>query len=411
MIEKSIVDLYQNGLAQQQIAKVLHVGNHRVGDVIKKFNQTGQIPNPKKRGAKPKVTDEMKRFIEIKTLQDASIPSRSIATEIQNNFGKSISTQYVSKLRNEMQFHFRPPKHQQSLTNEQIQRRISFCEKMLSQNYYLNKISFSDESRFVLGKDNRWIWVRKGDFTKNSYTTETKFPQSIMIFGVIAHDYKSKLVVVDGSIDSETYISNMIKSGFIDDMNNKFGQLEWLYMQDGARCHTAQETMDWLEDRLDVISDWPPNSPDLNPIELVWSILKRIVAEENPRSKDDLIAIVKRAWDNLSLRLINKLCQGFGDRLKLCLEMGGFSISRFLDLSKDLKEAVISSRSRVPWSKEEDDKLYKLVRQCGHKWRRISVMMCNRNPVQCKHRWFSHLRFKLDEFLEVELDELINNIS
>ena len=403
MVEKSIVELYQNGCSQEQITKLLHVGNHRASGVIREFLQTGQIPQPRKRGRKPKITEEMKNFIEVKTLLDASLSSVSLATEVENNFGQSITSQYVSKLRNEMRFHFRPPKHEQHLSEEQIRNRKNFCEKMLQQEFYLDKIAFSDESRFVLGKDNRWIWVRKGDFTKNSIITETKFPQSIMVFGVIANNYKSKLIIVDSSINSEKYISNMEESEFIENMDRLHGKLGWLYMQDGARCHTAQETLDWLESQINVITDWPANSPDLNPIELLWAILKRAVAEENPKSKDELKKIVEKTWNGLSLRLINKLCLSFINRLKLCLEMDGLSISRFLNFTKDFKEAVIQGRRTDPWSKEEDEILYKLIRLHGHQWKIISRKMENRNPLQCKNRWFSSLRFRQEKFLENEL--------
>ena len=87
MVEKSIVELYQNGCSQEQITKLLHVGNHRASGVIREFLQTGQIPQPRKRGRKPKITEEMKNFIEVKTLLDASLSSVSLATEVESNFG------------------------------------------------------------------------------------------------------------------------------------------------------------------------------------------------------------------------------------------------------------------------------------------------------------------------------------
>ena len=136
---------------------------------------------------------------------------------------------------------------------------------------------------------------------ESSIVSKKKFPKSIMVFGVIACGYKSELVVINNSVDSEQYIENMKKSKFIDNLNEKLGPFEWLYMQDGARCHTSAMAMEWLEDKVDVITDWPANSPDLNPIELLWAILKRVVAAESPNSVEELKNLLLKTWNNIKI--------------------------------------------------------------------------------------------------------------
>ena len=48
-------------------------------------------------------------------------------------------------------------------------------------------------------------------------------------------------------------------------------------MQDNARCHVSRETKAWLERQNIPIMDWPPYSPDLNPLKNLWGILSNIV--------------------------------------------------------------------------------------------------------------------------------------
>ena len=55
-----------------------------------------------------------------------------------------------------------------------------------------------------------------------------------------------------------------------------FGERQWILQQDGATSHTSKITQVFLqENRVNLISkeDWPPNSPNLNPIEDIWGVM------------------------------------------------------------------------------------------------------------------------------------------
>jgi transposase len=77
--------------------------------------------------------------------------------------------------------------------------------------------------------------------------------------------------------------------------------------KDGARVHTASSTMADLTTMGTVIDNWPACSPDLNPIEDFWVILKRRVEELQPVTKDHLIEILIDGWEHLEMGIVNAM--------------------------------------------------------------------------------------------------------
>jgi hypothetical protein len=88
-----------------------------------------------------------------------------------------------------------------------------------------------------------------------------------MIWGAIGVDYKSGCFFYSGWIDSDEYQTILCKFQLIEVMNQRFGQHAWYFMTDGATSHTSRSTLKWLRSSCLVLPRWPPNTPDLKPIE------------------------------------------------------------------------------------------------------------------------------------------------
>ena len=69
-----------------------------------------------------------------------------------------------------------------------------------------------------------------------------------------------------------------------------------ILIQDRAAAHTANFTKQYLEDYGINFKTQSPMSPDMNPIEKFWSILKRKTEIMCPKNKEQLIEAIQRGW-------------------------------------------------------------------------------------------------------------------
>ena len=71
-------------------------------------------------------------------------------------------------------------------------------------------------------------------------------------------------------------------------MSKKFAS-KWVFLQDNAGYHTSPQPMKTLEDLVgDRLIKHPAKSPDLNPMEDMWSYLDRRVKGEKPKTISSL---------------------------------------------------------------------------------------------------------------------------
>jgi transposase len=389
-VEEQIIELHQQRVGREDIRRQLHCSPNRITRAIAEWRDSGHAPAPLHMGPPKKVTGQIVTFIEAQTLQNARLAGTELVHEICQRFGVTIHPTTIWKVRNGLQFNYQRPRHVQALTEVQMSNRVAFCEKMLDfPPKMLSAIAFSDETRIVIGDDKQWVWYRKGENNPSANVATEKFAKSVMAFAVIGKGYKSKLLFVEGNINGDKYMENIEKLEFIKELNTIHGEYQWIFQQDGAPCHTKQEVVDWLEESVDLIVDWPANSPDLNPIELLWAVLKSAVRKFRPQTIEALKAVLQAAWNCISQRTIDLLTDSFPARLQACLDADGRSISNDLCRMSDIKQCIEEDWAQrgKKWTVDDDAKLTDLHFIYGIHWQQIQMHFTDRTKCQLRCRW------------------------
>ena len=110
---------------------------------------------------------------------------------------------------------------------------------------------------------------------------------------------------VNVTVNGERY-RTMINEYFFRDMDGIDPDEMWM-QQDGATCHTANETIELLQTRFDdkLISrnglvNWPPSSCDLTPLDyFLWGYAKSLVYANNPATLEALEAKIVRVIQDI----------------------------------------------------------------------------------------------------------------
>lgn len=303
------VTLRKEGYTFREIAEKVGGGASASGvlRICKKFAESGSVVD-KPRAGRPRVSTER----DDRELVRLSLENRRKSLQLlRHEWSAPASKATVRRRLISAGLRARAPRRKPLLNVDQRRRRLQWAmdhkEWTLEQ---WNKVLWSDETKINLFRSDglQYVWRRKGEACAPQCMIPTvKHAQSVMIWGCMAGKGVGRIAVIQGTVTARKYIDDILGPKMIPSARDLFIQgnppvaakPDFIFQQDNAPCHTAHICTAWFRRNGVKVLDWPGNSPDLNPIENLWSRLKTLVAMRRPSNKQQLIESILASWNHV----------------------------------------------------------------------------------------------------------------
>ncbi len=167
------------------------------------------------------------------------------------------------------------------------------------------------------------VWRKSGEAQNpRCLKSSVKFPQSVMIWAAMSSAGVGPLCFLKSTVNAAIY-QEMLENFMLPSADKLYGDADFIFQQDLAPAHTAKSTKSWFNDHGVTVLDWPANSPDLNPIENLWGIVKRKMRDTRPNNADDLKATVKETWASIPPQQCHKLITSMPRRIEAVIKAKG----------------------------------------------------------------------------------------
>ena len=138
-----------------------------------------------------------------------------------------------------------------------------------------------------------------------------------MIWGGIMGRRKTNLIVVQGNLNSQGYINQILQPEAVPFLQ-RHGPA--ILMHDNERSHVARICRQFLNKNNVSVLPWPAVSPNMNPIEHIWDYLGRKVrARGNVQNLRDLGNALIQEWIFIPNVVIRRCVRSMRGRLAACI--------------------------------------------------------------------------------------------
>lgn len=332
-LQKVVLRLHEQGLSGRQISNQLtgEVSKTTVNQWIKLRRQFGELslrspPSPKR-------TKRTKRLVQ--KVKQNLVRSKNPKSARQLAKSLNVSRSTVRRvIKEDLGYKSYVKRVAPKLTDAQKKKRYSFgiwARKNIKKSM-VRKVLFSDEKRFdtdgVYNRQNDRVYApnREEADRRGGIRRKTKFPTGVMVWLGACYDGVTRPVIIEnGTIDHQRYIDEILP--FVLKDGQKLMGNEFTFQQDGATCHTHRHTQEWCKAHFRSFwpkSRWPPNSPDISPLDYsIWDELCLQMNWEVVKDKKTLIDQIRAGAKKIRKEVVRRSVECWTNRVYQMLQKKG----------------------------------------------------------------------------------------
>ena len=313
----SLLHFWHSGLrSPTEIARKCKLPVSTVAYNLKKLRSTHSLKHRGKNGRKRLVGTNASRTIGQMIRRNKEVTAFQIATRLEQEEGTNVSCWTVRRHLRRMGYVNTLPRRKPMLTEEQRRQRLSWALAHKDDDW--SRTVFSDETSIQLFRNTVRRWSKD---PRSEVKRVPKCRQKIMVWGGISTQGTIGLCLFQGIMDAKRYI-DILQKNLLPASRRLFGN-DWRLQQDRDPKHTARVTKKFLSENVPAVLDWPANSPDLNPIENVWAVIKKRVEKKRPVNLSELQNLFMDEWLQMDKGFVIQFLQSMKSRCEAVIAANG----------------------------------------------------------------------------------------
>lgn len=306
-----ILDLWDQGVSTTDIVRKLQdeeglkVDRETVRNTVSRWNNHKTVFDLPRRKVKGKLAEEHLTFIDNIINENREITSVGIKRELERRFGLSVHISTIKRVRkNKLNWVCSKPRYCQLIRNKNRETRLEYARGCLERKDLFENAIFTDESSIEIENTARLQFRRHDELP--TLVGKPKHPLKVHVWAGISSKGATDIVIFEGIMNSDFY-TTLLETSLLPFARKVFPDGDYRFIQDNDPKHTSKRTKEFMQDKGIPWWPTPAESPDLNPIEMVWHELKHYLrTEAKPHNQEQLKQGIVTFWRT---RMTPEKCQ------------------------------------------------------------------------------------------------------